>query len=235
LSQIKRSQPTSEKFITFIGPSLIRVSIGLAAFGKLDISVSVQGAVITAATAGVRQLVLLPSKIFLTLLSTHNHHKPLDSKVRPQLIDVTPIMISNNLVLIKSLTYLGALPFFLAVYIEFSHQLFLGFYGSEWFLTYGLVILSFMAGTLWGQVVNERINAKRIALSANAVTLAAWFAFLLTESSTALITMALGFAALCMLEAFVMTHIKRPLYYLGLRLRVTALVVLAHGVMFCLV
>lgn len=94
------------------------------------------------------------------------------------------------------------------------------------------MILSFMAGTLWGQVVNERIKVRRIALAANAITLIAWFAFLLAESSMVLIIMALGFVALYVLELLVMSHIKRPPYYLGLRLVVTALVVFAHGVMF---
>ncbi|WP_022952478.1 DUF3429 domain-containing protein [Leucothrix mucor] len=140
-------------------------------------------------------------------------------------------MAINNLALIKLLTYLGALPFFLAVYASVSNYSFLGVAASQWFLTYGLAILSFMAGTLWGQVVNEEVRIKRIALASNAITLAAWLAFLLADSSIALVITALGFIALYLLEALVMSHIKRPDYYLGLRLRVTALVVLAHGLM----
>lgn len=89
-----------------------------------------------------------------------------------------------------------------------------------------------MAGTLWGQVVNEEVRIKRIALASNAITLAAWFAFLLADSSIALVITALGFIALYVLEALLISHIKRPDYYLGLRLRVTALVVFAHGLMF---
>jgi prolipoprotein diacylglyceryltransferase len=135
--------------------------------------------------------------------------------------------------LIKLLTYFGALPFFLAIYIGFSNDAFFGIDGSRWFLSYGLVILNFMAGTLWGQVVNESIKVKRIALAANAITLVAWFAFLLADPSIVLIVLALGFVALYVLERFVMNPMKRPDYYLGLRLRVTALVVVAHGVMFC--
>lgn len=140
-------------------------------------------------------------------------------------------MTSNNSTLIKSLTYLGALPFFLAIFMSLSNHSFLGVDASQWFLTYGLVILSFMAGTLWGQVVNEVVGIKRIALASNAITLAAWFAFVLADSSIVLGIMALGFIALYALEALLMSHIKRPDYYLGLRLRVTALVVLAHGLM----
>jgi hypothetical protein len=44
--------------------------------------------------------------------------------------------------------------------------------------------------------------------------------------------MALGFVAIYLLEAVVMSPIKRPDYYRVLRLRVTTLVVVAHGLMF---
>jgi hypothetical protein len=54
----------------------------------------------------------------------------------------------------------------------------------------------------------------------------------LASPTIVLTIMTLGFVTLYMLEALVMTHIKRPDYYLGLRLRVTALVVVAHGLMF---
>jgi hypothetical protein len=137
----------------------------------------------------------------------------------------------NNSHLIKLLTYLGALPFFLAIYIGLSKQSFLGVVGIDWFLSYGLLILSFMAGTLWGQVVNEGIKIKRIALLSNAITLSAWFALLLAAPAVVLIIMAVGFVALYLLEAVVMSPIKRPNYYRALRLRVTTLVVVAHGLM----
>ena len=138
----------------------------------------------------------------------------------------------NHSNIIKLLTYLGATPFFLAIFISLSNHSFLGIEGLRWFLTYGLVILSFMAGTLWGQVVNLSTKVKRIALASNAITLAAWFAFLLADTAVVLIIIALGFVALYLLEFFVISHTKRPDYYLGLRLKVTALVVVAHGIMF---
>ena len=136
---------------------------------------------------------------------------------------------------IKLLTYLGASPFFLAIFLSLSNQTFLAVEGRHWFLSYGLVILSFMAGTLWGQVLNASTWVKRIALATNAITLAAWFAFLLADLSSVLLITAVGFVALYLLESFAVSHTQRPEYYLGLRLRVTALVVLAHGIMFLLV
>ena len=88
-----------------------------------------------------------------------------------------------------------------------------------------------MAGTIWGQVVNASVRVKRLALASNAVTLLAWFAYLLVSTQATLVIMATGFVALYILEALIMTHVTRPDYYLGLRLRVSALVLLAHGVM----
>jgi hypothetical protein len=140
--------------------------------------------------------------------------------------------IMNHFKWITLLTYLGALPFFLAVYASLSKNTFLGVEGVQWFVSYGLLILSFMAGTLWGQMIDQSIKVKRIAITTNAITLAAWFAFLLAAPSMVLIIITAGFVMLYALEVFVMKHLKRPDYYLTLRLRVTALVVVAHGIMF---
>jgi hypothetical protein len=136
--------------------------------------------------------------------------------------------------LIQLLTYLGAVPFYMALYLVITNQALLGLSGGHWFKTYGLVILSFMAGTLWGQVVNADAGVKRLALASNAVSLLAWFAYLLVSTQATLTIMATGFVALYILEALIMTHVTRPDYYLGLRLRVTVLVVIAHAMMLCL-
>ncbi|PWQ93369.1 DUF3429 domain-containing protein [Leucothrix arctica] len=137
----------------------------------------------------------------------------------------------KNSILIPLLTYLGAAPFFLANLLELANIRLFDIDSLTWFMTYGFVILSFMAGTLWGQVVNESAVVKGVALATNGITLAAWFGYLLAVPSLGLIVSALGFVALYVLEAFVMKQMKRPDYYLDLRLRVTVLVVLAHCIM----
>jgi hypothetical protein len=133
-----------------------------------------------------------------------------------------------NTRLIKLLTYLGTLPFFLAIYMNLSDQVLFGVDGTRWFITYGLVILSFMAGTLWGQMLNESLRVKSIAAATNVITLIAWFTFLLANSVIVLITMAICFIALYLLELLVISSEGRPSYYIGLRLRVTVVVVIAH-------
>ncbi|RVU86475.1 DUF3429 domain-containing protein [Leucothrix sargassi] len=141
----------------------------------------------------------------------------------------------NHSSLIKSLTYLGAAPFFLAVALKVTGNTFLGVEAHQWFLSYGLLILSFMAGTLWGQALNDDKRVKAIAITSNAITLLAWFAFLLGALSVAIVVLALGFIALYALEATLMQRLNKPRYYLALRRNVTALVVVAHGIMFFLV
>ena len=140
----------------------------------------------------------------------------------------------NNSNVIKCLTYLGATPFFLSILVSLTSKTFLGVEAVQWFLSYGLVILSFMAGTLWGQVLNQKGHIKTIAVATNAITLAAWIIFLLGASSLAVLVVALGFFGLYLLEAMLMKPLKRPDYYLSLRRNVTVLVVLAHGVLFWL-
>ena len=56
------------KFIIGIGLLLVITAICLAVFARLHISMGVKGVMIITATAGVGLLLLLPSKLFLTLL-----------------------------------------------------------------------------------------------------------------------------------------------------------------------
>lgn len=87
--------------------------------------------------------------------------------------------VMNDPRLIKSLTYLGVTPpFFIALWLSWADQPFLGVMGAHWFVSYALIILSFMAGTLWGQMVTASRHIKAIALATNCIVLAAWFAYL---------------------------------------------------------
>lgn len=82
--------------------------------------------------------------------------------------------VMNDPRLIKSLTYLGVTPLFIALWLSWADQPFLG----VWFVSYALIILSFMVGTLWGQMVTASRHIKAIALATNCIVLAAWFAYL---------------------------------------------------------
>ena len=56
------------KFIIGIGLLLVITAICLAVFARLHISMGVKGVMIITATAGVGLILLLPSKLLLTLL-----------------------------------------------------------------------------------------------------------------------------------------------------------------------
>jgi hypothetical protein len=56
------------KFIIGIGLVLVVTAICLAVFAKLHIAMGIKGVMIITATAGIGLVLLLPSKLFLTLL-----------------------------------------------------------------------------------------------------------------------------------------------------------------------
>jgi len=63
------------KIIIGIGLLLVIAAICLAAFAKLHISMGVRGVMIITATAGIGLILLLPSKLFLTLLLMKQNNK----------------------------------------------------------------------------------------------------------------------------------------------------------------
>ena len=63
------------KIIIGIGLLLVIAAICLAVFAKLHISMGVRGVMIITATAGIGLILLLPSKLFLTLLLMKQNKK----------------------------------------------------------------------------------------------------------------------------------------------------------------
>jgi len=63
------------KIIIGIGLLLVIAAICLAVFAKLHISMGVRGVMIITATAGAGLILLLPSKLFLTLLLMKQNKK----------------------------------------------------------------------------------------------------------------------------------------------------------------
>jgi len=63
------------KIIIGIGLLLVIAAICLAVFAKLHISMGVRGVMIITATAGIGLILLLPSKLFLTLLLMKQNNK----------------------------------------------------------------------------------------------------------------------------------------------------------------
>jgi Protein of unknown function (DUF3429) len=89
-----------------------------------------------------------------------------------------------NSTLLRTLPYAGALPFMACAILLIFGIKDLAPLGktNTIIFTYGLTIISFMAGVHWGQYVAGVRTRVNLLVSSNLVTLAAWFGFLLLPS-----------------------------------------------------
>jgi Protein of unknown function (DUF3429) len=134
-------------------------------------------------------------------------------------------MKSNNPNLLHLLPYAGALPFIACACLVIARMDHLPMLGPIETIaqSYGLLILSFMAGVHWGQHVSGVRGQVNLLVSSNAVALAAWFGFLLLPAHWFYSLLIALFTGLYLID--------RPLQadpdYLGVRRNVTLLVCLS--------
>lgn len=133
------------------------------------------------------------------------------------------------------LGYFGLIPFLAATVLEVAGAEFMGKTGLTYFVTYSAIILSFMAGTLWGKVLSaDDEGGTTVAfVMSNIFALAAWFSLLMDLSVLTLVILAIGFALLWFTEKnpAVGQSTYCPITYGRLRRRLTFTVVLLHVVM----
>ena len=143
--------------------------------------------------------------------------------------------------LINSLGYAGLLPFLAAVWAVHAELSFGAWSASHLFLSYSVIILSFLAGALWGKARDlQESNVNRFLLiSSNVFALTAWLAVLLGRDylSAGLAVSMTGF-----ILVYVVEHKTRGLLlqgmdlaYLKFRLTLTSVVCLAHLVVIVLI
>ncbi|EAT11348.1 DUF3429 domain-containing protein [Bermanella marisrubri] len=135
------------------------------------------------------------------------------------------------------LTYAGAIPFAVALVLEYSQTKLWGLDGGSWFITYGLVIVSFMAGSVWGHSLlhAERKRRPFILISTNVLTLVAWFVYMLAPPMMSLAINGLALLALAGLELRWSGLGTVADYYLMLRARITLVVLVMHAVMLAII
>jgi small-conductance mechanosensitive channel len=125
-----------------------------------------------------------------------------------------------------ALTYAGALPFIAAAGLCLVRVETLPLAGSVQTLatSYGLVIVSFMAGVHWGQMRSGKSGALNLFVTSNTAALAAWFAFLLLPAAWFYGALILLFATLYGIDRLL--HSEAHLSHGDLRVRgaVTAIV-----------
>ncbi|MGB1683490.1 MAG: DUF3429 domain-containing protein [Arenicellales bacterium] len=128
----------------------------------------------------------------------------------------------NRLVLIKSLTLAGALPFMVACAFKLGWFSFAGVDADNWLWTYALVISAFMAGSHWGIAIK---SGDRLALLAsNGFALAIFGVAVWLRTPLGIGLLILLFAAQLLVDRRLLAlSLIAPVYW-RLRLRVTSIV-----------
>ncbi len=138
----------------------------------------------------------------------------------------------------RTLAYLGALPFMACAGLQALDVAPLKILGPhvDVALTYGLVIMSFMAGTHWGLYLNASKPAPvNLFITSNAITIVMWALYLAAGTVITLVGFIFGFLALLWIDyRLAQAGIITAAYY-KVRVGVSALVVASLGLLMFLV
>ena len=134
------------------------------------------------------------------------------------------------------LGYMGLVPFLFGLLLSLTDSQFLGLSGETLFITYSVVILSFLSGILWGSGIEnfESQSSNKALVLSNVIVLVAWLAVLLGEQKEFLTTLILiiGYIAVWRAERSMReeNQSEGPDGYFDMRTRLTSSVVLMHGI-----
>ena len=134
------------------------------------------------------------------------------------------------------LGYMGLTPFLFGLLLSLTDSQFLGLSGETLFITYSVVILSFLSGILWGNGIEnfESQSSNKALILSNVIVLVAWLAVLLGEQKEFLTTLILiiGYIAVWRAERSMREENQSvgPDGYFDMRTRLTSSVVLMHGI-----
>ena len=134
------------------------------------------------------------------------------------------------------LGYMGLIPFLFGLLLSLTDSQFFSLSGETLFITYSVVILSFLSGILWGNGIEnfESQSSNKALILSNVIVLVAWLAVLLGEQQEFLTTLILiiGYIAVWRAERFMReeNQSEGPDGYFDMRTRLTSSVVLMHGI-----
>lgn len=126
---------------------------------------------------------------------------------------------------------LGVIPFAVATYLSWADYDFWGMSAYKLFSAYSAIILSFLGGALWGQLIHDeaRQSVKYLLISSNVIALIAWLALLLETPALAIALLLLGYISIFWVEARSLKLIRSPnSTYLNMRLVITSIVCVLH-------
>ncbi|MCF7487332.1 DUF3429 domain-containing protein [Vibrio sp. A2-1] len=134
------------------------------------------------------------------------------------------------------LGYMGLIPFLFGLLLSLTDSQFISLSGETLFITYSVVILSFLSGILWGNGIEnfESQSSNKALILSNVIVLAAWVVVLLGEQKEFLTTLILiiGYIAVWRAERSTReeNQSEGPDGYFDMRTRLTSSVVLMHGI-----
>ena len=127
------------------------------------------------------------------------------------------------------LAYSGTLPFFICLILKIFNIEEIPILGNtdQIFLSYGLLIVSFMAGIHWGvQLCCEDKATMNLFITSNIITLATWFCYLFTNQAWTLVAYILSFSALLFIDSKLFKSGVITRDYLQTRLKVSLFVIM---------
>jgi|TARA_R110000851_G_scaffold161068_2_gene304633 hypothetical protein len=129
------------------------------------------------------------------------------------------------------LGFAGLLPFIILSVLAFNHSLLAPEHTILGFVSYSAIILSFVAGSLWGKAVILTLddNIAKLLIISNIIALASWIALLTPFVLSALILLASGHLYLLYVE-FKAKQLSTTNGYLTLRTILTSVAVTCHVV-----
>ncbi|MEZ8151178.1 DUF3429 domain-containing protein [Vibrio splendidus] len=134
------------------------------------------------------------------------------------------------------LGYMGLIPFLFGLLLSLTDSQFFSLSGETLFITYSVVILSFLSGILWGNGIEnfDSQSSNKALILSNVIVLAAWLAVQLGEQQEFLTTLILilGYIAVWRAERSMReeNQSEGPDGYFDMRTRLTSSVVLMHGI-----
>ncbi|MBJ7549740.1 DUF3429 domain-containing protein [Marinomonas ostreistagni] len=143
-------------------------------------------------------------------------------------------MRNSSSTVIKVLGYLGLIPFVvstLTYLFDFYHY---SFHAQTAFIAYSAVILSFLSGAIWGQVIEQapQSKGKALLIGSNVIAIAGWLGLIIEQPHLSLLLLLGGYISIFWLEVRWLKAMRPDQsYYPNLRFFLTVLVCAMHLLM----
>lgn len=135
---------------------------------------------------------------------------------------------------ILTLGSLGLIPFAFLMVIHLTGWLRSDIHAQSIFITYSAIILSFIAGATWGQVLEQpsQSRGKSLLITSNLIALLAWLGLLIEQPHLSLLALLAGYVSVYWLETRWLRQMRPDhSYYPNMRFLLTILVSAMHLLM----